>query len=66
MIIILKHLEVYGISIEMNNVLANGAIADFPATDNNSTLFKLKKKKIARRTKGDGTKNVKTRLPLNF
>ena len=29
----------------MNNVLANGAIADFPATDNNSTLFKLKKKK---------------------
>ena len=65
MIIILKHLEVYGITIEMNNVLANGAIADFPATDNNSTLFKLKKK-IARRTKGDGTKNVKTRLPLNF
>ena len=50
----------------MNNVLANCAIADFPATDNNSTLFKLKKKKIARRTKGDGTKNVKTRLPLNF
>ena len=45
MIIILKHLEVYGITIEMNNVLANGAIADFLATDNNSTLFKLKKKK---------------------
>ena len=35
----------------MNNVLANGAIADFPATDNNSTLFKLKKKKNSRQNK---------------
>ena len=51
MIIILKHLEVYGITIEMNNVLANGAIADFPATDNNSTLFKLKKKKNSTQNK---------------
>ena len=51
--------------MEMSNFLANGAIADFPATNNNSPLFKFKKK-IARRTKDDGRKNVKTRLPLNF
>ena len=58
MIIILKHLEVYGITIEMNNFLANCIIADFPATNNNSALFKFKTK-IAGRTKDDGTKNVK-------
>ena len=51
MIIILKHLEVYGINIEMNNVLSNGAIADFPAADNNSTLFKLKKIKNSTQNK---------------
>ena len=49
----------------MNNFLANGAIADFPATNNSSALFKFKTK-IAGRTKDDGTKNVKTRLPLSF
>ena len=65
MIIILKHLEVYGITLEMNNFLANGAFADFPATNNSSALFKFKTK-IAGRTKDDGTKNVKTRLPLSF
>ena len=36
----------------------NGAIADFPAGNNNSALFKFKTK-IADRTGNDGTKNFK-------
>ena len=40
---------------------ADGTIGDFPTDNNNSALFKLKKKKIAGRTGNDGTKNVKLR-----
>ena len=42
---------------------ANGAIADFPADNNNSALLKFKTK-IAGRTGNDGTENVKMRVPL--
>ena len=41
----------------------NGAIADFPADKNNSSSFKYKTK-ITGRIEHDGTKNVKTRVPL--
>ena len=41
----------------------NGAIADFPADNNNSALFKFKTK-VAGRTGNDGTKNFKISVPL--
>ena len=44
---------------------ANGAIADFPADNNNSALLKFKTK-IAGRTGNDGTENVKMRVPLKY
>ena len=43
----------------------NGAIADFPAGNNNSALFKFKAK-MTDRTENDGTKNVKIRVPLKY
>ena len=42
---------------------ANGAIDDFLADNNNSASFKFKTK-IAGRIGNDGTKNIKTRVPL--
>ena len=48
--IILRHLEVYGIATEMNN--------------NNSTSFKFKTN--IGRLENNGTKNVKIRAPLKF
>ena len=63
MIIILKHQEVYGITIEMNH--ANGATADFSADNNDIASFKSKTK-IAGRTGNYGTKNVKIRVPLKY
>ena len=67
MIIILKYLKVYGNTIEINQPFSddNSAIVDFPADDNNSTLFKFKAK-IASRTGNDGTKNVKIMVLLKF
>ena len=44
---------------------SNGAIADFPADNNNSALFKFKTK-IARRTENDVTKNTKITVPLKY
>ena len=44
---------------------ANGAIANFPADNNNIASFKFKLK-IAGRTGNDGTKNVKITLPLKY
>ena len=41
----------------------HGAIANFPADNNNSASFKFKAK-IAGRIGEDGTKNVKIRVPL--
>ena len=43
----------------------NGAIADFPADNNNSASFKFQTK-IAGRTENDCTKNVKIRVPLKY
>ena len=43
----------------------NGAIADFPANDNNSVSLKFKTK-IAGKTGNDGTKNFKIRVPLTL
>ena len=43
----------------------NGAIADFPADDNNSASFKFKTK-IADRIGNNGTKDVKIRVPLKY
>ena len=43
----------------------NGAIADFPANDNNSVSLKFKTK-IAGKTGNDGTKNLKIRVPLTL
>ena len=43
----------------------NGAIAYFPADNNNSASFKFKAK-IADRIGEDGTKNVKIRVPLKY
>ena len=43
----------------------NGAIADFPADNNNSTSFKFKTK-ITGKKGNDGTKNVKIRVPLKY
>ena len=48
--IILRHLEVYGIATEMNN--------------NNSASFKFKAN--IGRLENDGTKNVKIRVPLKY
>ena len=42
---------------------ADGTIGDSPTDNNNSDLFKFETK-IAGRTKDDGTKNVKFRVPL--
>ena len=44
---------------------SNGAIADFPANNNNSALFKFKTK-IAGRTENDVTKNTKITVPLKY
>ena len=44
---------------------ANGAIADFPADNNNSVSFKFKTKR-AGRTGNDGTNNVKIGVSLNY
>ena len=43
----------------------NGAIADFPANDNNSVSLKFNTK-IAGKTGNDGTKNFKIRVPLTL
>ena len=43
----------------------NGAIADFPADNNDSGSFKVKTK-IAGRIGNDGTKNVKIMVPLKY
>ena len=43
----------------------SGAIADFPANDNNSVSLKFKTK-IAGKTGNDGTKNFKIRVPLTL
>ena len=58
MIIILKHLEVYGNTIEMNHLNSNGNIPGFPADNNNSPSFKFKTK-IAGRIGNNGTRKVK-------
>ena len=42
---------------------ANGAIADFSSDDDNSALFKFRRK-IAGRTRNNGRKHVKIRVPL--
>ena len=44
---------------------ANGAIADFPADNNNSASFKFKTKTTGR-TENDGTKNFKIRVLLKY
>ena len=64
-IIILKHLEVYGITTDKPFLNTNGTIADFPAGNNKIASFKFKTK-IAGRTGNDGTKNVKIRVPLKY
>ena len=43
----------------------NNAIAYFPAANNNSVLFKFKKK-ITSKTAGGGTKDVKIMFPLKY
>ena len=43
----------------------NGAIADFPADNNNSTSFKFKTK-IASRIGNNGRKDVKIMVPLKY
>ena len=43
----------------------NGDIADFPADNSNSALFKYKTK-MAGRIGYDGTKNFKVRVPLKY
>ena len=40
----------------------NGTLVDFPANNNNSSLFDLKK--LAGRKKNDGTKNIKIMVSL--
>ena len=46
---------------------ANGGITDLPADNNNSVSFKFKTKIAGRiEEENDDTKNVKTRVPLNF
>ena len=45
--------------------LDNGAIADFPANKNSSVSFKFKTKMVGR-TENDGTKIVKTSVPLKY
>ena len=40
----------------------NGTLVDFPANNNNSSLFDLKK--LAGRIKNDGTKNIKIMVSL--
>ena len=45
--------------------LHDGAIADFPADNDNSASFKFKTK-IADKTGNDGTKNVEIRVPLKY
>ena len=45
--------------------LHDGAIADFPADNDNSASFKFKTK-IADKTGNDGTKNVEIRVPLRY
>ena len=44
---------------------ANGAITDFPVSDNNSASFKFRIK-MAGRKENDGTENVKIRVPLKY
>ena len=44
---------------------ANGAIANFPADNNDSGSFKFKTK-IAGRREIDGTKSAKIRVPLKY
>ena len=44
---------------------ADGAIAEFPADNNDSALFKCKTK-IPARTRNDGPKNLKIMLPLKY
>ena len=46
-------------------ILANGAIADYPANNNSSASFKFRTK-MAGRTENDGTKNVKIRIILKY
>ena len=59
MIINLKHLEVYGIAIEMNDFsMLMVLFADFSANNNNCASCKLKTK-LANRTGIDGIKKVK-------
>ena len=67
MIIILKHLEVYGINYYRDEQFVddNDAIADFTANNNNSGSFKFETK-TAGRTKNDGTKNFQIRVPFQY
>ena len=44
---------------------ANGAIADFPADNNNSPSFKFKTKMVGRK-ENDGIKNIKIRVSLKY
>ena len=48
-----------------NFLNAYGAVADFPADNNDSASFKFKTK-IAGRTENDGTKDVKIMVPLKY
>ena len=57
MLITWKQLEVYGINTEKKNLNGNTTIADFPADNNKSSLFKFKK--IAGRTENDSNKILK-------
>ena len=57
MIFIRKHQEVYGNTIEMNQLN--------PANNNNSILFKLKEK-ITEQTGANATKHFEITIPLKY
>ena len=47
-------------------LIANGAIADFPANNNNSASVKFKTKIAGRIDENVNTKNIKIRVPLKY
>ena len=54
--------QYYTDKLLLNN---NGAISIFPTDDNNSASFKFKTK-LAGRTRNNGRKDVKIRVPLKY
>ena len=62
MMLIRRHAEVYGDTIELNR---NGNIIDFSANNNNSNSFTFKQQ-IKRQTGNGGTKDVEILFPLKY